>query len=291
MMASTCQADRQFLFEQQIERGVEGIFAADLADLDHILADQVGVLRRLHERHENVFHAGEIDEIVPAGDPLGDVGLHARAGVLVGETSKTFFRASVVGPRRQNDAERGAAGGVRVLVERKLDIFFPFVELFHDGVEEMGILHAADFEMREMNGAARLAADAEHFVHRVEDVVGFAALVNDERQIVFGQDAGDRGDLIFRHIVAGRVDEPCGEADRVRADAFFQQILHHVDLAGRGGAVLKTHYAHADIARRRQVGEIGPQRHRVEAFQIVFGGAPFPVDRVLSLQPGHRLFP
>src|SRR5205085_4137219 len=99
------------------------------------------------------------------------------------------------------------------------------------------IRRAADFEVPDVDGDVRLAADAERLVEPFVDLRPFIADMAEIDAAVFRGDARHADDLVGGRVHRRQVDERGGEAHGAVAHGLVDDTVHLPLLVGGGGAV------------------------------------------------------
>ena len=142
---------------EQVERGVNGMFAEGFADGGEVVADEAFADWGAHGRDEDV---------APLLGGLLDHGrLHLAAESGVGETSEEGGGSAVEGPGGEELGEHGASGEVGVAIEGDVDAFVAGgFELF-EGLGLFGPVATADgLEVGDLEAAAGGAGERQLLV-------------------------------------------------------------------------------------------------------------------------------
>lgn len=169
---------------EEVEGGVDGMFAEGFADGGEVVADEVLADGRAD---------GGDEDIAPLLGRLFDHGgLDLAAEDGVGEALEEGGGASVEGPGGKQLGEDGAAGEVGVAIEGHVETFVAGgFELF-EGLGLLGPVAAADgLEVGDLEAAAGGAGEVELFVEGGEEVVAVAAHVGGVDLIRAGGDAAE----------------------------------------------------------------------------------------------------
>ena len=194
-------------------------------------------------------------------------------------------RASLLRPRRQQRRQHRAAGPVRVLVEREIDVRARLVEKLEQRVDQR--LVRGRLQVRDVQRRARPPGHLDELADRSQYAATLVADVRDERRPELGRHLGERHELVRLGVRPGQIEQP----ERQRPGACLEPephlVLHAPQLGRRRRPALPAH----DGVANRVVPDRRHQRRRrprlVERGQVLRERRPRPLHRAAALEPAQ----
>ena len=251
-----------FFIPEQVEGGIIGILVPQFSQLDQGKPHRILVFLCLYAGHVDVVQSGEIHEIVPARNAVFDVIDHLFPQFRIIQPFDDLVSASVMDPRRQDDPKHGAAGHIRILVVGNIDtFFFSFFQQLHHPIDFIPVFPAADLEMGIMDLDPRFFADLDHFFHRIQDCIGFTALVDDETAVIFSNHLAHFHYFFGLPVRTGHIDQASGQTDGPIFHFPTDDVFHLFQLSFSRLPVVQAHGFHPHIAMGNQITFIGSGLH------------------------------
>jgi len=100
---------------------------------------------------------------------------------------------------------------------------------------------------------AGLTGYVDDFVHRIDNRIGFAPLMDDKTSLVLRYDPAHGDEFFFSAIDAGKINKAGGQAYGTAFHFPPRNISHFLQFCCRWLPVFEAHGFHADIAMRYEV--------------------------------------
>ena len=193
-----------------------------------------------------------------------------------------FGGAAIVRPRRDERGEIVVPGGVGVGVGGDVGAGGAGgVDLGNDFGHASPVVFARDFDVPDLDGNVRFAADAQGFVDGFENRVALVAHVRRVDAAELAGLGGEGDQFLGLRVGSGRVFERSGDADGAVFHGIAHERLHLLELRGSGLVVVVTEHHAADLRGADIAGEVDAHALLFEAREILAEGAPVGSDLVV----------
>ncbi len=237
------RADTRVILDHEIDRGILGRNAAHLRDLGERLAGQRLELLGLEADQQHALRrAGGEQQALPLHVRVAHLGDDFLADIRLLQLCDPAVDTALLHPRRHRSIEPGRSRRVCIHVRRDRQTLLARGFDLGDGLSHLRpVLLTRGLQVISLRMYFALARDTDQLVERFEKAIAFAAHVRDVAAAELTGSARERDQFFGLRIRSGCVDEGAADAERAFAHRLAHQLLHMLQLGGRGRTVVVTY--------------------------------------------------